>query len=109
MKQGQRSAISTGGRGLENSRRRREFVVGGGGGGFWGILSQKSLKSRGSEMVFSVFNILNEIFLKEKLNLDKVLNKNIFPPQKSWVVLPATLQPNRASFALSVNRSFPKP
>ena len=52
-------------------------------------------------MVFSVFNILNEIFLKEKLNLDKVLNKNIFPPQKSWVVLPATLQPNRASFALS--------
>ena len=54
-------------------------------------------------MVFSVFNILNEIFLKEKLNLDKVLNKNIFP------LLPATLQPNRASFALSVNRSFPKP
>ena len=57
-KRGQRNAISTGGRGLENSRRRREFVVGaGGGGGSGGIFSQKRLKSRNSEMVFSTFSM----------------------------------------------------
>jgi len=92
MKQGQRSAISNGGRELETRARDESLLL---GGRFWG---HPLPKTRGSE-----------IFLKEKLNLDKVLNKNIFPLQKSRVVLPASLQPSRAIFALSVNRSFPKP
>ena len=57
VKRGQRNAISSGGRGLENSRRRREFVVGAGGGGSGGIFSPKRLKSRNSEMVFSTFSM----------------------------------------------------
>ena len=50
MRAGTAQRITTGGTVLENSRRRREFVGGGGGSG--GILHQKILKSRGSEMVF---------------------------------------------------------
>ena len=50
--------------GLENERRMREVV-----GGSGGILPQKIVKSRGSEMVFSEFSM--RYFFK-KINLDKV-------------------------------------
>ena len=63
------------------------------------MLSQKRLQTRGSEMVFSTFSM--RYFSKK--NLTNVLHKNIFPLKKSWVVLPATLQPNRATFALTVH------
>jgi len=50
--------------GLENERRRREFV-----GRSEGILHQKILKSRGSEIVFSAFSMT---YFFKKINLGKV-------------------------------------
>ena len=53
-----------GGRGLENDHRSGKFV-----GGSGGILPQKIVKSRTSEMAFSTLSM--KYFFK-KLNLDKV-------------------------------------
>ena len=84
--QGWQSTISTGQVGrLENLHGRCEFV----GGGVQGLLPLENFEMW--RLGNGIFNILNDIFLWKKLNLDKVLNKNIFPLEK----LPSPKQPPR--------------
>ena len=82
IKQGQRqrSANSTGGGGEGARKLAPETRVGLWGGGE-GLGSSFPETFKIDRLGNGIFNFLNEIFPKEKLNLDKVLNKNIFPLQ----------------------------